>query len=178
MLSWLDVATGLVTPLETNRFEDRLPSWSRDGQSIYFSSNRDGLRSIYKRDLLTGTVQRMTQESGSLSAESPGSQRLVFTGPFNQLWWIPLAKPLAAAQVLIPNARPNVIWTFTGNELYFALDSRTLARWDGSSGVPVIQMPHALVSYVPSLNAAPDGRTLLCATRDHEEADVHLRVSN
>jgi len=56
-------------------------AWSPDGQTIVFSSERDGNAEIYLVRLSDGTTVNLTNDPGQdvLPAWSPDGQRIVFT---------------------------------------------------------------------------------------------------
>lgn len=60
----LDLASGEVTRLTTNRAIDTEGSWSPDGQEIYFTSDRSGGPQIYRVGINGGTPERVTFEGG------------------------------------------------------------------------------------------------------------------
>lgn len=64
------------------------PSLSRDGQTIYFSSNQTGTFEIYSIDINGNGLQRLTNGIGSLYAPelSPDGERILFTNNGNGLW--------------------------------------------------------------------------------------------
>ena len=53
----MPVSGGSPAPLQQDAFEERRPTWSHDGQSIYFNSNRGGSLQIWKRSLQTGEIK-------------------------------------------------------------------------------------------------------------------------
>jgi Tol biopolymer transport system component len=68
------------------------PSWSRDGESIYFRSDRDGRSRIYRMPGSGGQAVAMTRGEGSQALESLDGTRLYFvrsrTAP--GLWSMPV----------------------------------------------------------------------------------------
>lgn len=64
------------------------PSLSRDGQTVYFSSNQTGTFEIYSIDINGNGLQRLTNSIGSLYAPelSPKGERIIFTNNGNGLW--------------------------------------------------------------------------------------------
>jgi TolB protein len=74
----LDLATRTVKRLTTNRAIDTEGTWSPDGQSIYFTSDRSGGPQVYRIDVEGGTPERVTFE-GSYNARprlSPDGSKL------------------------------------------------------------------------------------------------------
>ncbi|RZA00088.1 MAG: tolB protein precursor [Sphingobacteriaceae bacterium] len=60
-LAELDLATGTITDINVfNGANNLSPQYSSDGKSVYFLSNRDGFRNLYKYELSTGKTDRMT----------------------------------------------------------------------------------------------------------------------
>lgn len=74
----MDIASREVTRLTTNRAIDTEGSWSPDGESIYFTSDRSGGPQIYRVPSTGGTPERVTFE-GSYNARprlSPDGEKL------------------------------------------------------------------------------------------------------
>jgi len=78
----LELATGRVIQPWKDRAIDRQPSWSPDGQSIYFSSSRSGVPNIYNWRLSDGAVRQVTNvRTGAFMPEvSPDGATLVYVG--------------------------------------------------------------------------------------------------
>lgn len=60
-LAELDIATGKITDIKIFNGANNLnPVYSSDGKQIYFLSNRDGFRNMYRYNLADGKVEQMT----------------------------------------------------------------------------------------------------------------------
>ncbi len=60
-LAELDIATGKVTDIKVFDGANNLnPQYSADGKQVYFLSNRDGFRNMYRYTLSDGKVEQMT----------------------------------------------------------------------------------------------------------------------
>ena len=64
--------------LTTEPTEDIVPSFSRDGQWIYFCSNRSGTRQIWKMPAAGGEAAQVTKGGGFDNIESPDGQFLYY----------------------------------------------------------------------------------------------------
>ena len=60
-LAELDIATGKITDIKVFNGANNLdPEYSSDGKQVYFLSNRDGFRNMYRYTLSDGKVEQMT----------------------------------------------------------------------------------------------------------------------
>lgn len=69
------------------------PSWSHDGQWIYFGSNRSGEDQIWKQPSTGGSAVQVTKQGGREAIESPDGQFLYYTKKLNVagIWRVPVA---------------------------------------------------------------------------------------
>ncbi len=67
-LAMMDLATGEVQPIEgLGRGKHINPSFSPDGRWLYFISDADGFRDVYRLELETGDIYRITQLATGVS---------------------------------------------------------------------------------------------------------------
>ena len=66
-------------PITSGDFENVVPSWSRDGRSVYFSSNRTGNWQVWRHELATGRESQITQHGGFAASESYDSKTLYYS---------------------------------------------------------------------------------------------------
>ena len=75
-LALLDVATGHITEVPGFSQGSHIdPQWSRDGRSLFFLGTPDGIPNMYRVDLASGTLYRITDVStgaSGIAAISPG----------------------------------------------------------------------------------------------------------
>jgi len=80
--------TGHTTRVTNDTTDDFFPNYSRDGNSIYFSSSRSGKVELYKMPASGGPATLMVPRSVTNAQESPDSRWLYFADWFsgNGLW--------------------------------------------------------------------------------------------
>jgi Tol biopolymer transport system component len=77
----LDLETGIVKPLLTDRGKQVSPQWSPDGGAVYFVSDRDGTSNVYRADLGVAPaaprrLSRVTDIEGGVSGITATSPAL------------------------------------------------------------------------------------------------------
>lgn len=160
------------------------PTWSADGNSIYFSSDRTGSFEIWKIGLNGGQAVRVTQNGGYLARESADGKWLYYTKfpPKSGIWRLPL--PLNQAgrkeQPIVPSTplQAAATWTLGQGVLYYypsesggaglvpavrAVDLRTLQVRDLAVDSKLIGRGLAL---------SPDGLSLLLTHKDRASSSV------
>ncbi|RPJ60075.1 MAG: serine/threonine-protein kinase [Acidobacteria bacterium] len=151
--------------------EDVMPSLSRDGRWMYFTSNRTGRWQVWKMPFSGGQPVQVTQNGGFYQQESVDGRTLFFgkdrlvTGVYR----MPveggeeaLFLPDAGIAGFAPTARGYYFWK--GRELIF-LDSSTNAR----RAVTVIERrPYWFLS------AFPDGKSIVYSQIDRQSSDLYL----
>ncbi len=87
-LATFDVASGHVTILPNQRGKNINPQWTPDGASLLFVSDRDGISNLYRIELVSGQVTRLSHLLSGVSGITPESpcislsrdgRRLVFS---------------------------------------------------------------------------------------------------
>ena len=130
-----DVGGGIPRRLATHAADDSLPSWSRDGRSIYFCSNRSGSFEIYRMPSTGGNAVRITSNGGTFSAESTDRQHLYFsktfpsfTDPRPGVWRMPVA---GGQEELIIEDANRALWQVMDDGIYYvAFQSPTMRFFD------------------------------------------------
>lgn len=76
-LATLDVASGRVTPIETFTTGKAInPRYSPDGSSLYFVADPDGFQNVFRVDLRTGELYRVTNVATGVSGVTATSPTL------------------------------------------------------------------------------------------------------
>jgi Tol biopolymer transport system component/DNA-binding winged helix-turn-helix (wHTH) protein len=60
-------------------YENVIPSWSRDGNSIYFASNRTGKWQVWKHSITSGQESQVTRNGGYAALESYDGKTLYYS---------------------------------------------------------------------------------------------------
>jgi len=78
----VDIASGKIDEVTHDRAIDMAPAWSRDGQTLYFDSDRTGISNIYAFDLRDRSLWQVTNVLGGAfeAAPSPDGTRLAYAG--------------------------------------------------------------------------------------------------
>jgi Tol biopolymer transport system component/DNA-binding winged helix-turn-helix (wHTH) protein len=151
-----------------DQYENFVPRWSRDGRSIYFTSNRSGEWQIWKHDVASGKKTRITDHGGISALESYDGSTLYYSKrEFGGLWRRPLS---GGQEVRVTDALHLGYWggfAVSENGIYFldaeATPRPTICYYDIRTGrsnrvLPLDRMP---TPTIPSLTASRDGRTIL-----------------
>jgi Tol biopolymer transport system component len=151
-----------------DQYENFVPRWSRDGRSIYFTSNRSGEWQIWKHDLASGKKTRITDQGGISALESYDGSTLYYTKrEFGGLWRRPLS---GGQEVRVTDALHLGYWggfAVSENGIYFldaeATSRPTICYYDIRTGRsnPVLPLDRMPTPSIPSLTASRDGRTIL-----------------
>ncbi len=83
----LDVATGIVRPLTAAAGAGKQisPQWSPDGKAVYYVADPDGVSNIYRVELASGDIRRVTSESGGVSGITATSPALAVASSSGKL---------------------------------------------------------------------------------------------
>jgi Tol biopolymer transport system component/DNA-binding winged helix-turn-helix (wHTH) protein len=151
----------------TGGFDNEVPSWSRDGASIYFSSNRTGTWQIWKRQVLKGRETQITRNGGIAVYEASNANVLYYSKLDTAgIWSMPKD---GGDEQLVTSALHRGYWgnfSVTDRGIYL-LDADTVPRptiifysFQARRLTPVLQLSQQPDSWEPALAASSDGRTL------------------
>lgn len=83
---------GVARRLTTEPTNEAEPGWSRDGQWIYYRSNRDGAGEIWKRPVAGGELIQVTKKGAMTVQASPDHKYVYYSKPLPtgiSLWRVP-----------------------------------------------------------------------------------------
>ena len=161
---------------------DVTPSWSQDGQWIYFSSMRSGARQIWKLPATGGAAAQVTRNGGFDSYELLDGKYLYYTKQREVagIWRLPLA---GGEEELVPGTEGVVehrAWTGAAQGLYFAVSTPAnvhLLKFYGFATGRVAELTSLQKQPFwgpPGLAVSPDGRSILYVQRDSSSSDIVL----
>jgi len=176
----LDVPGGTPRLLTTNPGNDNLaPSWSRDGQWIYFSSKQGGGPfQLWKVPARGGKPVQITKAGGVAAAESADGRFLYFVKyELGGLWRMPLQGG-PESLVLDKSIAPAWFnWSLSPTGIYF-LDWND----DSSQFVDFFEFASQKITPILTVNKplgwglalSPDGKSLLFVESDYEESSIMI----
>ncbi len=175
----LDVEKGRLHPLTGGILKGEAPSWSRDGEILYFASQRSGDWQVWKLSLDEGVPRQVTYRGGYAAVEDPRGDRLLFTRKGQSgLWSMPLTggSPVQLTRDLRSQDWAN--WTFAPSGILYVSSGddggRRLRLLDDRSGEVRDLAPADGTPYHGGLSVSPDGRRLLYVNVDRSESDLML----
>jgi eukaryotic-like serine/threonine-protein kinase len=167
------------TRLTTHAASDMVPSWSGDGNWVYFASDRTGRWDTWKVPAESGEAMQVTLNGGGKAFESRDGKSIYYTkGDYvtpTGLWKMPVSGG-EESQVL-----PSVVsraFSLGKDGVYFIPEAGT----DGKSSIQFLSFGTAKVKTVApisgppaeGLSVSPDGRSLLFSQVDEEGSDLML----
>jgi Tol biopolymer transport system component len=164
-----------------DQFENFVPRWSRDGRSIYFTSNRSGEWQIWKMVLASGQKIQITDQGGISALESYDTSTLYYgKREFGGLFRQPLS---GGPEVRVTEGLHLGYWgslAVTDKGIYFvnslAAPQATIFYYDIRTGRsnPVLPLERGPLINNPTLTASRDGRTILFTQM---EATTHINLA-
>jgi Tol biopolymer transport system component/DNA-binding winged helix-turn-helix (wHTH) protein len=155
---------------------DAQPSWSRDGQWIYFSSLRSGSEQIWKMPSAGGSAVQVTKTGGRQTSESPDGKYLYFSKKPDEpgIWRIPTAGG-AETQILV-HARHGG-WALWEQGIYFVNPNtkpHAIPEFFQFASTQTSRLTTLEKFAFTGLSVSPDGRKLLWSQVDRSESDLIL----
>ena len=118
--------------LTADEYENRCPSWSRDGKWIYFASTRSGPYEVWKIPSDGGVAVQVTKQGGHAALESADGKTVYYakTAYANpEIWQVPVEG--GEERIVSPQVRPFMwaTWTVLDRGILFAGSSGTGRPW-------------------------------------------------
>jgi Tol biopolymer transport system component/DNA-binding winged helix-turn-helix (wHTH) protein len=172
----VNVETGAYRQLTTGITENYMPSWSHDGEWIYFGSEREGGEQIWRMPAHGGPATRLTKNEGVLALESPDGKRIFYTKTTEPGIWM-LSLESGGESKILPKTVGFECFAIGKNGIYFE-------RPSAGSGFAISFMSFSdhvvrdlAVIHAPlgdGLTVSPDERSILYSQIDHSGSDLFL----
>ena len=166
---------GNPTRLVNHKSNNVVPTWSRDGDWIYFNSDRTGRLEVWKMSSRGGPQVQVTQNGGGAAQESPDGSEIYYrsgVGQTGPLWMMPIhggkeTKVLESVYQRNYAVTPLGIYYIDGggkaaNIRYFSFATRRDTKLT------------SLFARCPGFAVSPDRRWLLFAQVDVMASDLML----
>jgi Tol biopolymer transport system component/DNA-binding winged helix-turn-helix (wHTH) protein len=161
--------------------ENEVPRWSRDGRSIYFSSNRTGEWQLWRRNMTTGHETQITKGGGISAFESYDGSSLYYAKlDSGGLWRRPVD---GGTEERISGDLHLGYWgayAVTEPGIYL-IDGDVLPRpsivfydFKTRRTKPVLALDHLPAQWVPSITASRDGLLLFFSQLESGETVINL----
>jgi Tol biopolymer transport system component/DNA-binding winged helix-turn-helix (wHTH) protein len=162
-------------------YRDGVPSWSRDGNAVYFASNRSGNWQVWRREISTGKETQITQHGGFAAFESYDAKTLYYA-KFDRggIWKMPVG---GGQEVLVTDSLHVGYWgnfAVTDNGLYLvdadAKNGPAILYYNFQTQrlSPILTFEKGPVPWTPNLAASRDGRTLLYAQVEFANSTISM----
>ncbi len=149
------------------------PSWSRNGKSLIFGSDRDGGWSLWRYDLATGRSSRLLGDNAFFGQESPDGSAIYYAKFAEPGLWRRSTE--TGAEEMITDALHTVDWGnwgFAGKELFYVARSGNAASLViGSRHLP---LSGALPQIDPGITISRDGQYILYARFTRTDSDLMI----
>jgi Tol biopolymer transport system component len=176
------LAAGGPVAVVQDQYEERSPSWSHDGRSIYFNSWRNGRLQTWRLSRIGGQLQPIGPLNANIALESTDGRSIFFSTNNAEIWKCNTdGSDLQRLPLSVP-PDPGMDWMLGPKGIYFAGyegDRPAFYFYDLAKGTTTrIGYPdRALSPGTAGLTVSPDGKWLLYSQLDHLSTDVSIRRS-
>ncbi len=157
-----------------------LPTWSRDGQWIYFCWLRDGHVGLWKQNPDSGQAVQLTKETFFDAIESPDGRPVYVQRPHGGTWQFPVGGGVPTPVRELGDVYSGRYWALAENTIYFVPQEKlphmieTLNLATGKIQ-QIAVIPTQLMVGTPGLSVSPDLKWLLFVQRDQRRSSIVLQ---
>ena len=194
----MDYPNGLPKRLTTNDFTEAQPAWSPDGKSIAFSTWDSDGGDVYKVDIASQSLQKLTRDKGLYQnlVYNPEGDKIVmiksnarvykeshgpgYDGNEDEIVWLPAnGGDINLIEKSLGRYNPHFVNNRT-DRIYLSHNSGDLVsiRWDGTDEKKIVHVT-GITTYgsIPTRMGRPDPEKMKCILVENEEADQEREVS-
>ena len=167
--------------LNSSAVREYMPSWSRDGQWIYFCSLRDGKDCLWKQRPDSGQDVKLTKDWLFDAAESSDGQTLYMQrGGQGSIWQMPVEGGTPRPVPELIGMNPVRYWTLVGDELYFVRQEQPPRELLSLNLVTrkltqIATIPNELMAGTPGLSVDPTRRWLFFVQKYQHRSSIMLQ---
>jgi Tol biopolymer transport system component/DNA-binding winged helix-turn-helix (wHTH) protein len=180
-ISVVNVNDGRIRDITNDRSTNLRPSWSRDGQWIYFSSGRSGERQLWKaRSSDGGAIQVVTKKGGFEAFESPDGNHLYYVRAKPEdvgIWQVPVN---GGDEVRVVDQGVRSSFAVTKNGIFiidlFAKPAATVSFYSFASRrlQRIGQLPAGSRMAPSKIAVSPDEKWILYVQYDQWGSDIQM----
>ena len=167
-----DLATGRIRRITSGSSDDVRPTYSGDGRSIYFRSDRSGVGQVWKVPLAGGAAVMVTAGGATEARESPDGQALYVTRANGDL-----IRVLPGREEKLLSGLNPYQWDAAANGgIYFVRGNREICRFNPSTGETAVlkRLAKEVTTGSPSFAVSPDGTWAVWVQEDTRNSDAVL----
>lgn len=175
----VELESRMVTRLTNDPAPNFLPSWSADGTSFYFCSDKTGRPEIWKQPIAGGVARQITQNGGWEAFESSDGRQLYYTR-LNSMWSLDLASGATAPISELAGMVIKRYWTISPDAIYFVpYPSNVLNRLElrNRKIQPIAKLPGFASTQVPGISISADQKMAVGSYINYRFGDIMV-VSN
>lgn len=168
-----------LTPVVTDPANDLVPRWSRDGNWIYFASDRSGRWQVWKTSPDGTQTQQVTSNGGFAARESIDGNMLYFTKPNEFGVWmrsVVEGNESVFVEHLDPGDWGN--WQITERGIYLVnrreTDNPVISLKEFTTGeiITILEPGHSIPTHDAALAANTRGNRIMLGRQERRESDL------
>jgi Tol biopolymer transport system component/serine/threonine protein kinase len=179
----VDVETRKTVRITSEPTEDVVPSFSRDGKSVYFASNRGGSWQVWKAPAPGGAAEQVTRDGGFAAFESHDGRYVYYAKgrSVSGLWRVPVAG--GQEEPVLKELKPgywgwwgicNAGIVFADREPGRAIVTLSLLQLPARSVTPYATISKPIVAGGPGLAVSDDCSYVLVSQADSSGSDIMI----
>jgi len=178
---WLtDVDGNNLHRLNSSSAAEYGPSWSRDGQWVYFTSFRGGTEQLWKQRLSSGEPVQITKDAFLDAAEFPPGYVTYVQRRQDGIWQIPSWSGMPMKVPELAGVNPARYWTVADDKLYYIRQDqppRELGVFDLKTRRvrKLIDIQDELLTDTPGVTVRPGSHSLLFVQKSQRRSRIVLQ---
>jgi Tol biopolymer transport system component len=166
--------------LNDSKVREYLPSWSRDGQWVYYTTLHDGKDQLWKQRPTSGELVQVSDDTFFDAVESPAGDSIYAQHRQEGIWQIPLRGGSPQRVPELAGINPARYWTLVGDKLYFVRREqapRELECFDIKTRQirKLTNIPTEILPGTPGLTVNPTNRELLFVQKNQHRSSIMLQ---